>query len=1784
MYQLDLNAYLQKIDMYKELTLERMKSDNFLRSQAPNLVPRSLYPQDSGHEMTLPSFENDYTEFSQVLDKYLEGGDQQLYVQGLNISKKDADQIQSSFIIDADLAIEERENSLKTILPDDIKSCASPQIKQILSLFDTPLKSITHKNHKYGPSVSLSKRVKPPIDVSDSQEEIELNDDMDVLSFLKNTEPSGRRYIKASVATQLTAPSPIMRTEQQITKLKENQGSVFTNFVSQLPDQPNDTRCKLNSPHTRPHVAQVFLEAKGIGFSIGTKEPFWVELAFYDTEKKVRVSEVLYAQFNDGEDDLKDWRTSLSQAFPNKPKKDAESDAKYAVFSFSYVSDHIQLVARVFNVFNGDTDVSCEPYIKGTDMSDKDRLKWQNDTLTHVRSSHLVKYKQGFAWGSIPAFKNGKLLLKESFCEIPLWKMKPFLSDNLFFESLSSTDKKARKLIDGKVVVNAKLFNPDQYFLENVHDFSLYKFPPPQREEDDYSRKILSQPVKLYYNFGQEFSKPYPEMTHFINNLYLYPVVVNFTNWPPKYGKVKNVLCRISILNSDESPNPSKYGIQTMFGRCDSANFVSTIDLPIQPNSKRVTFSDEIKIKLPLDVAGSERQHILFTFYNVTMKVKKDAASTENVIGYSFLPIFTPEKRYNDSNDLELKVYHELPSNYLSSLPYCVEDSKSSQLNVSGTTSNTNTAVAITIKKKIISSVFPHCRQLEQLFRAFTSEPTVDKKILEDLQDMDKWEAVEFFPVILSYLFQIISKESVNVNTQQIAFQKIITLLKWVDETGRQRGTMTNTTTTTTNSTDVMQTYEPLISSVIQYYFKDHLLYESVLKHWNTLINDAAIGVEFRQLLSVTMNEFANVFFGIIYKSMVLNVENMKKENNISDIPRSKRFSENTLELLIKLTRNLSSLGSYSNMITSKFNSQFAFFVNDLFHIADRGFVLDLVKEYLHGLSNDKKFQNLKLEFLRIVTDDENFLTLSNFYKNTSFETEQDGSITLKSWKDHYLLGSLFYELNSVMSVAELRSNCVRIIRNLLWKFDTDTRLNPTLKTILCHMFFPYMKIIISHSSYLIKEATSEEMKDWLICFVFLLRFSDSTLIRKWWKNESLETFTNIVELLSHTAEIFRVPPSKSKPAENLFSSMCFSIVEYLEYIIVDNNSNMKTEPYAPLFHKITSLIYLLIKNNSNPTWLETIFQTFSSFLFEFKSQIFRSNKSTYLIETCSELLGYTCFHENSTVVSQSATLVFSMMKANWIEMQELLHTKMCLTVAIHKICNEKVDIDFFDSALHHLLRAAQNEKDKIPNYDDWLLHVTDILGRLYRIIFFTHHLQSSNDPEYVEEIYTCLLEESSHSLECRASHLDKLSMFHLERGNFEEVAQCKVYIAALVASYLRMKGEMEELAYADSPSYNHLPTSYNAFKLVAPNISTLEPIHQELLFESVGPLFHEKGYTDTIQEAIDSMVKANVFEEGVELLAILFQLHKATGVFSKLANVGQQLETLAEKATEAIESNTRLFSKYYRVRFFGPKFEEMNGQKYVYRESAAIRLVDFSNRLIEQYTTQFGEEVKTLPNKSTAELQSMIVPNKHYLQVIAVDPFYDQEKFKNKKNVSTFDKQHCVDKYGFEAPWDPEGGKPSDEISKAWKLRTVFVVPQYFPNIIRRLRVVDENKIPIGPLDCAIDLIESRTDVIKLELQLKVPNTKTLQIVLQGSIMLQVNAGPKAIIEYFLGNKEAQEKYDPKKLSILKEKLTEFIRKCEFALRLNQKLIQKDQEEYQKALMEHFKPLKTEALKFLDV
>jgi hypothetical protein len=139
------------------------------------------------------------------------------------------------------------------------------------------------------------------------------------------------------------------------------------------------------------------------------------------------------------------------------------------------------------------------------------------------------------------------------------------------------------------------------------------------------------------------------------------------------------------------------------------------------------------------------------------------------------------------------------------------------------------------------------------------------------------------------------------------------------------------------------------------------------------------------------------------------------------------------------------------------------------------------------------------------------------------------------------------------------------------------------------------------------------------------------------------------------------------------------------------------------------------------------------------------------------------------------------------------------------------------------------------------------------------------------------------------------------------------------------------------------------------------------------------------------------------------------------------------------------------------------------------------------------------------------------------------------------------------------------------------------FPNFFKRVEVEKKETMVLQPIDCAFDLMVMLTSKLKNALNCVPVVSKNLQIILQGAVLAQVNAGPAAIIATFLGNADD---YPQESVEKLKESVRAFIRVCNFGLILNQKLIQDqpDTAALQEAMMSSFQALQVEANKHIDM
>lgn len=87
----------------------------------------------------------------------------------------------------------------------------------------------------------------------------------------------------------------------------------------------------------------------------------------------------------------------------------------------------------------------------------------------------------------------------------------------------------------------------------------------------------------------------------------------------------------------------------------------------------------------------------------------------------------------------------------------------------------------------------------------------------------------------------------------------------------------------------------------------------------------------------------------------------------------------------------------------------------------------------------------------------------------------------------------------------------------------------------------------------------------------------------------------------------------------------------------------------------------------------------------------------------------------------------------------------------------------------------------------------------------------------------------------------------------------------------------------------------------------------------------------------------------------------------------------------------------------------------------------------------------------------------------------------------------------------------------------------------MKRIRVKDRNTIELSPIEVSIDEMQSKITELADVVFAPSIDVKKLQLRLQGSVAVQVNAGPLAYANSFLDPKLSA-KYDSEKVEDLKE------------------------------------------------
>uniref|UniRef100_A0A7N6FKZ0 Dedicator of cytokinesis 6 n=1 Tax=Anabas testudineus TaxID=64144 RepID=A0A7N6FKZ0_ANATE len=448
---------------------------------------------------------------------------------------------------------------------------------------------------------------------------------------------------------------------------------------------------------------------------------------------------------------------------------------------------------------------------------------------------------------------------------------------------------------------------------------------------------------------------------------------------------------------------------------------------------------------------------------------------------------------------------------------------------------------------------------------------------------------------------------------------------------------------------------------------------------------------------------------------------------------------------------------------------------------------------------------------------------------------------------------------------------------------------------------------------------------------------------------------------------------------------------------------------------------------------------------------------------------------------------------------------------------------------------------------------VQDLVFNLHMILTDTVKMKEhQQDPEMLIDLMYRIAKGYQNSPDLRLTWLQNMAGKHSERGNHAEAAHCLVHSAALVAEYLNM---LEDCRY--------LPIGCVTFQESAVSDDVLSPEEEGIC---AGKYFSESGLVGLLEQAAASFNMAAMYEAINEVYKILLPIHEANKDFKKLATVHGKLQDAFNKVY-----NQRMFGTYFRVGFYGCRFGDLDEQEFVYKEPSITKLAEISHRLEEFYSERFGDEVVEIIKDSNPVDKSKLDPNKAYLQITYVEPFFDT--YELKERITYFDKNYNLRTFMYCTPFTLDGRAHGD-LHEQYKRKTILTTSHAFPYIKTRINVINKEEIILVPIEVAIEDMQKKTQELAFATNQDPADSKMLQMVLQGCVGTTVNQGPLEVAQVFLSDIPD----DPKLFrhhNKLRLCFKDFTKRCEDALRKNKALIGPDQKEYHRELERNYNKLK---------
>ncbi|KAE8584717.1 hypothetical protein XENTR_v10021082 [Xenopus tropicalis] len=799
-------------------------------------------------------------------------------------------------------------------------------------------------------------------------------------------------------------------------------------------------------------------------------EPFFVTLALFDVKNNCKISADFHVDLNppavremlpnisvQSDKGNNSRRASVSENLIHGIPELHFLDIKEGVFSVTNPHPEIFLVARVEKVLQGNITHCAEPYMKNSDPTKTAQKVLKNAKLA---CSRLGQYRMPLAWAARQVFKDTQGTLDTEAKFSPLYKQD---SSKLSTEDLlrllteyRKPEKSKLQVIPGQLIVSVDCIPID---FSNCVTSSYVPIKPYNTESPGIAVEVEE--------FVPEITKYCYPFTSYKNHFYVYPLHLKYDN-QKTFAKARNIAVLIEFRDSDE---PDCQALKCIYGKPGVPVFTRNAYAVVLHHNQSPEFYDEIKLELPLHL--HQKHHLLFTFYHVSCDISAKGSSKKNEnpetpVGYSWVPLLKDGRIM--TSEQQLPVSANLPAGYLSC---CNPDAKK----VGGDIKWVDGAKPLfKIRSHLKSTVYTQDLHLHNFFNYCQLVQSGSKdlpgemvKYLKCLHAMEVPVMIQFLPVILTQLFQVLTTVS---HEDEVALNCTLVLLHIVSKCHEEG-------------------LDHYLRSYLKYVFRiekssssnSRPMHEILAITMITVLKQSADFLAINKLL-----KYSWFFFEALAKAMALF---LIEENKIKT-PRPQRFPEayqNVLHsLLLSIIPHVTIRYGEIQEESRNVNFSLANFIKRCLTFMDRGFVFNLINDYMSGFSlkDPKILAEYKFEFLQTICSHEHFIPLNLpmvFAKTkllrvqdllsyaverfTSLDINLECSLTDDYCRNHFLVGLLLREVQQVLQENyDIRYIAISTLKQILIKHAFDNRYqHKNQQAKIAQLYLPLIAMLLGNVS-----------------------------------------------------------------------------------------------------------------------------------------------------------------------------------------------------------------------------------------------------------------------------------------------------------------------------------------------------------------------------------------------------------------------------------------------------------------------------------------------------------------------------------------------------------------------------------------------------------------------------------------------------------------------------------------------------------------------------------------------